>query len=140
MSELSATPVAGLLQVPFVVSWPDNTFLAEFAGKVTVGDVEAVNYAFSGDARMDTVRYSIWDFSRATAIDMPEQEVVYAAAFDKGVTAVRRTLKGALIASDGEIRRNLLHYLAAAHDLEVGWDTRLFTDLQSALHWLEGPA
>ena len=124
--------------MPYVLSWPDETFLAEFAGLVTAREIEAVNHAFSGDARMDYVRYSVWDFSRVTSIEIPDHEVVYAAAFDKGVTSVRNTLRGALIASDPNVRRRLQDYLAAAERLTVEWDTRLFYDMRSAIDWLEG--
>ncbi len=124
----------------FAISWPENTFLAEFSGVVTADEIEAVNNAFSGDGRMDTIRYSIWDFSRAASIEMPEQEIEYAAAFDKGVTAVRKTLRGALIANNPQVKERLNVYLAIAEDLGVDWDTRLFDTMESAEAWLEGRA
>ena len=121
----------------YAISWPENTFLAKFVGKITAREIEAVNYAFSGDARMEHVRYSIWDFSRASSIEMPEQEIEDAAAFDKGVSAVRKTLRGALIASNNQVKARLEEYLAIASNLDVHWDTRLFDDIQTARGWLE---
>lgn len=122
----------------YAISWPENTFLAEFVGNITAREIEAVNHAFSGDARMDDVRYSIWDFSRASSIEMPEHEIEEAAAFDKGVSVVRKTLRGALIASNDPVRERLEKYLAIAASLDVRWDTRLFNDIQTAKDWLEG--
>jgi hypothetical protein len=121
----------------YAISWPGNTFLARFFGVITADDVEAVNHAFSGDARMETVRFSIWDFSQASSIDMPEHEIEYAAAFDKGVSAVRPTLRGALIVNNDQIRKGIEKYLAIADDLDVKWDTRIFDDMQTARNWLE---
>ena len=46
----------------YSVSWPENTFLAVFVGTITADEIEAVNHAFSGDERMETIRYSIWTF------------------------------------------------------------------------------
>lgn len=74
--------------MPYVISWPQTTFLAEFEGTVTADEIEAVNHAFSGDERMEKFRYSVWDFSLASSVDMPEHEIEYAAAFDKGVSIV----------------------------------------------------
>ncbi len=124
--------------MPYTVSWPANTFLAEFTGIVTAAEVEAVNLAFGGDARMETVRYSIWDFSGASAIDMPRMELEDAAAFDKGVSEVRPVLKGALVATCDAIRRAIDTYLVTAGELGVGWDTRVFGSLAAARAWLEG--
>jgi hypothetical protein len=73
----------------------------------------------------------------ATAVDMPGDEVVYAAAFDKGVTAVRKSMRGALIASNTDVRRCIEEYLAAAADLSIDWDTRLFHDMAAARAWLD---
>ena len=122
----------------YAISWPENTFLAEFSGVVTADEIEAVNHAFSGDERMDTVRYSIWDVSYAVSIDIPEHEIEYAAAFDKGVSAVRKALRGALIASNSQVKERLKDYLAIAEDLSVNWDTRLFDNMESAKGWLDG--
>lgn len=66
-----------------------------------------MNHAFSGDASVDTSRYSIWNLSRASSVDMTEEEIVYAAAFDKGFKAVRKSMRGALIASNTQVRRRL---------------------------------
>lgn len=126
--------------MPYTVSWPGHTFLAEFTGTVTAAEVEAVNLAFGGDARMETVRYSIWDFSRATAIDMPRVEVEDAAAFDKGVAEVRPSLRGAMVACCAAVRAPIETYLATAEALGIGWDTRVFDNLVAAKAWLEGPA
>src|SRR5512133_814386 len=104
------------------ISWPDNTFLAEFSGRISALEVESVNHAFSGDARRDNVRYQIWDLSRVTSYEVPEHEIVYAAAFDKGVTAVRSNLRGAMVASDEQIRERIEKYLAVAKELDIGWD------------------
>lgn len=123
--------------MPYSISWPERSFLARFDGRVTADEIEAVNHAFSGDARMETVRYSIWDFSSASSVDMPEHEIEYAAAFDKGVATVRPVLKGALIAGCDPVRKQLETYLAIAKDLDVGWDTRLFDSVASARLWLE---
>ena len=122
----------------YSISWPDNTFLAEFVGTITADQIEAVNHAFSGDERMDSIRYSIWDFSRADAIDMPEDDIEYAAAFDKGVSVVRPTLRGALIVSNDHVRKPIEAYLAVADDLDVNWDTRIFDSMSAAKHWLDG--
>jgi hypothetical protein len=65
----------GLTVMPFAITWPDNTFRVDFEGTITEREIEAVNNAFAGDYRMETVRYSIWDFSRASSIDMPDHEV-----------------------------------------------------------------
>lgn len=121
----------------YVISWPDDTFLARFAGRVTADEIEAVNHVFSGDARMESVRYSIWDFSLADIVDMPVQEIENAAAFDKGVTYVRKHLRGALIVRNTHIRAQLESYLAVANELEVKWDTRIFETIEQARNWLE---
>lgn len=122
----------------YSISWSGNTFLAEFAGKITPNEIEAVNDLFSGDERLEMIRYSIWDFSRASSIEMPDYEIEYAAAFDKGVTTVRKDLRGALIANNDQVREQLEKYLAMADELSVNWDTRLFDNLQTAKAWLEG--
>ena len=124
--------------MPYAISWHNNSFLAEFSGTVTADEIEAVNNAFSGDARMESIRYSIWDFSNAEAIDMPDHEIEYAAAFDKGVAYVRPALKGALIVADNQIRTQIEKYLKLADDLAVNWDTRIFDKMETAKHWLEG--
>lgn len=123
--------------MPFVVSWSDRTFLARFEGVVTAGEIEAVNHLFSGDERMDRVRSSIWDFSAASSVEVPEQDIEYAAAFDKGVSTVKPQLKGALIADRDPVKAKLVAYLSIAKDLDVGWDTRLFDTLEAARAWLE---
>ncbi len=123
--------------MPFVVSWPDRTFLARFEGIVTANEIEAVNHLFSGDERLDRVRYSIWDFSSASSVEVPEQEIEYAAAFDKGVSNVKAQLKGALIAACDPVKAKLEAYLSIAKDLDVGWDTRLFDTMDAARAWLE---
>jgi len=124
--------------VSFSISWPDNTFLAEFAGQITAEEIEVVNHAFSGDERLDTVRYSIWDFSGASSLEMPPYEIEYAAAFDKGVSVGRKNLRGALIASNDEVKDCIEKYLAIADALDVNWDTRHFDNIQAAKDWLEG--
>ncbi len=124
--------------MPYKTSWPQNTFLAELSGRITAKEIEAVNHAFSGDARVESVRYSIWDFSQVESIDMPVHEIENAAAFDKGVTYVRRTLKGALIVTNDHVRVQIEMYLAIADDLEVNWDTRIFDNIEVARDWLEG--
>ena len=123
--------------MPYAITWTENTFLAEFVGTITARDIEAVNHVFSGDARMDDVRYSIWDFSHASSIEIPEHEIEEAAAFDKGVSIVRQTLRGALIASNDQVKGCLEKYLAMASNLDVHWDTRLFDDIETARGWLE---
>lgn len=124
--------------MPYHISWPNNTFLARFSGTVSADEIEAVNHAFSGDARMESIRYSMWDFSHAEAIDMTDEAIEYAAAFDKGVAYIRRKLKGALIVSNAQVRAQLEKYLAVADDLLVDWDTRIFDDPETAISWLEG--
>lgn len=124
--------------MPFVISWPQNTFLAEFEGTITADEIEAVNNAFSGDERMEKIRYSVWDFSLASSIDMPELEIEDAAAFDKGVSLVRPKLKGALIVSNDKVRASIEQYLSVANELNVEWDTRIFESMLSSKTWLEG--
>ena len=121
----------------YVISWPNDSFLVEFSGKVTAAEIEAVNHAFSGDERIESIRYALWDFSHASAIDMPDAEIEYAAAFDKGVTYVRPHLRGALVVSNDQVRAQLEKYLAFADDLDVDWDTRIFDTIGSARDWLE---
>lgn len=123
--------------MPYTFSWPENTFLATFSGRVTAEDIERVNHAFSGDARMESVRYSIWDFSLAESIQMPVSEIENAAAFDKGATYARHNLRGALICTNEAVKQKLEMYLDIANDLEVNWDTRIFESIQSARCWLD---
>ncbi len=124
--------------MPYSISWPDNTFLAQFSGTITAKEVEEVNHAFSGDMRMEVVRYSIWDFSGATSVAMPVNEIEYAAAFDKGVTYTRSSLKGALIVTNDHVRDVVEKYLEVADDLQVNWDTRVFDNIETARIWLDG--
>ncbi len=87
---------------------------------------------------MESVRYSIWDLSRASSIDMHDHEIEEAAAFDKGTSYVRRTLRGALIVSSDHVRARVEKYMAYAGDLDVNWDTRIFDKMETARSWLEG--
>jgi hypothetical protein len=127
-------------RMPYKYSWPDNTFLAEFSGTTTAREIAAVNHAFSGDPRIDSVRYSVWDFSQVTMIDMSRNEIEEAAAFDKGLTYTKRHLKGALIAVNDQVRTQIETYMAAAQSLDVSWDTRIFDKLEVARAWLEAEA
>ncbi len=124
--------------MPYSISWPDNTFLAQFSGRITAKEVDEVNHAFSGDMRMEVVRFSMWDFSGATSVDMPLDDIEDAAAFDKGVTYTRSSLRGALIVANDQVRDAVEKYLAVADDLQVNWDTRVFDNIETARIWLDG--
>ena len=83
------------------------------------------------------VRTSIWDMSRITQLTMDFGEIEYAAAFDKGASKSKALLKGAIVVPDGHVRQLVETYLSISNQLDNGWDTRLFDNIESARKWIE---
>lgn len=122
--------------MPYATQWTKEGFEASFWGVVSGDEIEAVNNAFTGDIRFETVRHALWDMSRITSLAMGEADVEYAAATDKGASGIRANLKGAIIVADGPVRTLVEQYLAVSENLENTWETRLFTDPEAARAWL----
>ncbi len=122
--------------MPHRIRWEDEGFFAEFSGEVSSWEIDAVNEAFTGDPRFDTVRFALWDMSGIVRLTISDGEIETAAATDKGASIIRRSLRGAIVVPAGHVRERVEHYLAVSGDLENTWDTRLFDDIESALRWL----
>ena len=120
----------------FLTRWDEGGFFAEFAGVVSAWEIEAVNNEFTGSAKFDAARFALWDMSGITQLNMDTSDVEDAAATDKGASVVRQSLRGAIVVSEGPVRKMVEHYLAVSGELENTWDTRLFPDLESARRWL----
>jgi hypothetical protein len=122
--------------MPHYTRWEKEGFFADFSGEVSSLEIEAVNNEFTGSPGFDTVRYALWDMTCVERLVVTEADIETAAATDKGASVFRRTLRGAIIVPEGPVREIVEQYLAVSSELENTWDTRLFSDIESARHWL----
>lgn len=122
--------------MPHQTRWEGEGFIAEFSGEVLAWEIEAVNNEFTGNSRFDEVRYSLWDMSRITRLDMTGADVDDAAATDKGASMIKHVLRGAIVVPEGQVRDLVDRYLLVSGELENSWDTRLFGDVEAARRWL----
>lgn len=74
--------------------------------------------------------------SGITQLSVEASDVENAVATDKGASVVRESLRGAIVVSEGPVRKMVEQYLAVSGELENTWDNRLFTDLAAARRWL----
>jgi len=123
--------------MPHRINWKNSNFEAEFFGEVSAAEIDEVNMIFCGDERFDMVRTSIWDMSRITQLTIEFGEIEYAAAFDKGASTSKASLKGAIVVPDSHVRQLVETYLSISNELDNGWDTRLFDNIESARKWIE---
>lgn len=123
--------------MPYRTNWLNDRFTAEFFGEVSATEIHAVNALFCGDARFDTVRSSIWDMTGISNLDIGLSAVEDAAAFDKGASLSKPRLKGAIVVLAGHVRDQVEQYLSIAGELDVGWDTRVFDNIEAAKNWLD---
>lgn len=123
--------------MPYRTNWDNNSFYAEFSGEVLEAEIDEVNVEFLGDARFETVRYSLWDMSHITKLTIADSKIDYAAAIDKGASITRPVLRGAIVVPEaGHVRESVERYLEISAQIDTSWDTRLFTDAAAARKWL----
>lgn len=119
------------------LAWEPNGALKSFHGFVTSDEFSASIAAFQGDARFDTARYSINDFSDVDGHNITEGDVRRFAAFAVGAFHSNRRIRIAVVTSDPGIRA--LVELYASPGL-APFPVGIFTTVAEARGWAMGGA
>lgn len=111
-----------------------------FGGEMSPADVLNANVAFYEDHRSDRVRYQILDCLDVTALSGDQEgyaeTMVTLAAMDNGSSFSLGPVKVALVATRTDVMELFAMYSDVSEDLESGWPTGVFGDLESARAWI----
>jgi hypothetical protein len=115
--------------------WEERGVLWKFAGKVSSQEALKSNLDIYGDARFDSLRYEIADFSDVVDFEMNELDIKKVAFFDKAASKSNARIKVALVAPTPIAKALLEQY--AVHSDPSPWEVCLFEKLDEARAWLD---
>ncbi|MEQ9824374.1 MAG: hypothetical protein ABQ298_08315 [Puniceicoccaceae bacterium] len=120
--------------MPYQISWEDRGLRWRFYGKVTSQECVQSNLDIYGDARFDSLRYQIADFSEVTELSLNERDMQKIAYLDKAACRSNPRIKVALVAPSETARELLQAYTHHASDSP--WQSQVFSTVEQAEQWL----
>lgn len=116
------------------LEWEPRGAYKSFHGFVTSDEFSASIAAFQGDARFDTARYSINDFSDVDGHGVTESDVRRFAAFAVGAFNTNRRIRIAIVTTDPGIRALVEFYASPGL---APFPLAIFATLPDARAWAE---
>ena len=109
--------------------------VAVFTGGVISDEVVTAVVDMYGREDVDTLRYSVWDFSRIERLDLTEEKLRKIGMMDKQAAADIPHQKVALVGTEAIFQGSDRRYAIYA-EVWAGFEVGIFTSLAAARSWL----
>ena len=119
----------------YAVRWSDSNVSVRFEGAVTFTDVEDSGNNIFGDERFDSIELAIFDFSRATSLNLSKMEIRVISTLDSGASRWNERLKLALVTNKNSPRITKILAIYMRFMKGNNWKIELFEEAQDALKW-----
>ncbi len=123
--------------MPHITTWEDEGIYWKYYGDVTNEEIDQAGSEMFGDARFDDIRYFISDTTESTAFSVKKEDAVYPATQGNVASMhYKKSLKGAMVATNEHARNFLKHYIEKSTEWGSSWDLKLFYTMDEAREWL----
>ncbi len=122
--------------MPFEVSWKKKGLYLKFTGKFDFQAIDSANREVYGDARVDNIKYLIWDAMDIDQAVVSEEQLDLASEDDKVGTSYLPNLKLALVGTDPELKKIFEYYVNRSMQVNSTWHFEIFDRLADAENWV----
>jgi len=120
----------------YQISWEKDRVFANFYDEVTPeSHFDAVKDVF-GSPSIDEVNSIIVDFSQVEDNFLKETDAEYCSVMTAGASQYLNKKQVALVANIEDIIKFCQHYIYLITKLKIGWECRLFDNVDSATAWI----
>ena len=119
----------------YEAKWSDSNVYVRFEGAVTFIDIEDSGNIIFGDERFDSIESAIFDFSRATSLNVSIMEIRVISTLDSGASRWNKRLKLALVTNKNSPRITKILAIYMRFMKGNNWKIELFEEAQDALKW-----
>lgn len=122
--------------MPVNFTWEDKGLYWDFYGTLDGKLLMASNGQAVADPRFEEIKYIIWDSSNVNHVDMNNNDAELNAFFMGSVERYNPGIKLAFVTPDQQIRSIAEYYIDFSRTQGVGWEQRIFSNLQDARAWV----
>ena len=119
----------------YEAKWSDSNVYVSFEGAVTFIDIEDSGNIIFGDERFDSIELAIFDFSRATSLNLSKMEIRVISTLDSGASRWNERLKLAMVTNKNSPRITRILAIYMRFMKGNNWKIELFEEAQDALKW-----
>lgn len=123
--------------MPYVIDWCGDHSIVVFDGMVTYQELREIGPAHYGDARFDTEKYIIVDFSRANLSQITLENVTVLASIDSTAVVYNDKLKLAFVVNDTFQQGLCEKYGDDSRGFSSSWKHGIFLSAEEARRWCE---
>ena len=122
--------------MPYEVSTESNGFgvVVSFSGVVSDPELLELNDRLNNEESFAQWRYQIWDFSKATRLDLTADEIRAIAMQDAPASAINPTLNIAIV-GEHSFFGNREHIFLIFEEVWTAFRPKFFTDFETARAW-----
>lgn len=108
-----------------------------FTGIVDTNELKQADAELYNDARLDRVRYSIWDASDVEVFNVQLDDMALFASTDTAASTYMHPVHVAFIAQDENVMQSIRYYIEQSLEFGNQWQMQLFDDIDDARQWLQ---
>ena len=122
--------------MPYEVSTESNGFgvVISLSGIVSGPELVALNLRLNNEESFAQCRFQIWDFSKATRLDLSADEIRALAMQDIPASAINPTLNMAIV-GEPDFFGNRDRIFLIFEEVWTAFRPKFFTDLEAARNW-----
>ena len=122
--------------MPYTIGWESHGIHSRFTGDVTGKEIIAHGAKLHGDARFDSVRFIIADFSGTQQLTITLDEVKEIAARDAVAALSNPRVRVAIVSNSETV--DVGSALYKSDNANSTWKAEIFRTLEEARRWAEG--
>ena len=115
------------------IKWIESDIKVCFNGEISLVDIYEVNSLIQEDARFETMRYQIYDFSEVTKTNLIDKDALFLGDIDLKSSSWNSNIRLAIVTKDARIKE-----LAKAYKEVMSksrWQVTILEDLAEAELW-----
>ncbi len=119
------------------ITWNEKGVILNLLGEINIQEINEANGIIQGDARLEDLKYQIWDLLEADLSPISKIQVEVPAAIDLAASKSVLKMKVAFIAQESHSVEVCQHYIKESKDLGSPWEFGLFNCMGNAMEWGE---
>ena len=119
------------------IIWKKEGAILTFSGGLSIEEINKANGILHGDPRIESHKYTIWDFSGASLSSITEDEIDQPAATDSAAASYVNKMKVMLVVQEAHATKVCNRYIETAKQFISNWEFAIFNSMVGATMWID---